>query len=145
MSIIEITAEQADQFRAAGIRVRFAIHPEDLTRPVMLPPPPAVIEVDVKPITRVRKVGAKFTQQYRKGTLVRLADNWEQRLAAIPGDSKRYDVYAGVALVLSDHVRPMLRHKLWKATGKFLGKQYTSISSTLTDMLREGFLVVVGP
>ena len=73
-----------------------------------------------------------------------LADNWEALLAKIPQDSKRYDIYESVALIITENRKPMPRHKVWKESGKFLGKQYTSISSTLTDMLREGFLVVAG-
>lgn len=141
MSIIEITAEQAEQFRAVGIRVRYAIHPSDL---VLQPPPVEVIDVTPTRIKRVRTVSTKFTQQFRKGTVVNLAHNWEEQLAAVPKESKRYDIYAGVALVICDNGKPMFRHKVWHATKKLLGKQYTSISSTLTDMLREGFLVAVG-
>lgn len=144
MSIIEITAEQAEQFKLAGIRIRYAIDPADMFQQSVVAVSPTVIDITPTPIRRVRTVKARFTQQFRKGTIVRLADNWEQQLAAIPVDSKRYDIYAGVSLVLNDNGKPMARHKLWHATMKFLGKQYTSVSSNLTDMLREGFLVTVG-
>lgn len=142
MTLIEITAEQADQFRAAGVMVRYAIVPTDLS-----PAPPKVIHrhdvIDVTPkvVTRKRAIGTTtFTQQFRKGTVVRLAPDWEKQAQKIPEDSKRYDIYVAVGLLLSENGK-MLRHNLWHATQKLLGKQYTSVSSSLTDMLREGFLI----
>lgn len=139
MSIIEITAEQAEQFRAAGIRVRYAIHPSDLALPA------SVIDVTPQPvIKRVRVSTRKFTQVWRKGTIVRLGDNYQDMLDRYPDKgSKLYDVYQAVALLLNDHGKPMLRHKLWHATNKFLGKKYTGTSTTLTKMLRSGFLITV--
>lgn len=141
MNLIEITAEQADQFRAAGVRVRYAIFPTDLApAPVVIHSQP-VIDVTPKVVTRKRATGVTtFTQQFRKGTVVRLAADWETQVQKIPEDSRRYDIYVAVGLLLTEN-RKMVRHSLWHATQKLLGKQYTSISSTLTDMLREGFLV----
>jgi hypothetical protein len=142
MSIIEITAEQAEQFRAAGIRVRYAIHPSDLALPA------SVIDVTPQPvIKRVRGTTRKFTQVWRKGTWVRLSDNHQDMLDRYSDkNSKLYDVYQAVALLLNERNNaPMLRHKLWHATNKFLGKKYTGTSTTLTKMLRSGFLITVQP
>lgn len=146
MTIIEITAEQAEQFKAVGVRVRYAIHPSDLvvTMPPLVQP---IIDVTPEVVVKRKRINPppRFKQEFRKGTVVKLGDNYQSFLDKFHGEppSMKHDVYQTVAMLLSDHGKPMLRHKLWHATNKFLGKKYTGTSTIFTKMLREGYLVTV--
>jgi hypothetical protein len=141
MNLIEITAAQAEQFQAVGIRVRFAIFPEDLKATVIVPQ--AATDAPRKPPTLAPRKG-KFRIRYRKGTNVWLPPNYDAIVRRIDSKFVRREVAEAIGLVLREHGKPMVRHELCKKVEALCGKNSRvarSVAQQITVMLDAGHLI----
>jgi hypothetical protein len=145
MNLIEITAVQAEQFKAVGVPVRYAIFPDDLKETVIVPQ--AISDTPPKSPDLVARKG-KFKQRYRKGTSVSLPPNYDAIVRRIDGKLVRREVAEAIGLVLREHGKPMVRHELWKKVEALCGKKSRAARSAerqITIMLDAGHLIANNP
>lgn len=151
--LIEITSEQAEQFRLVGVKVRYAIFPSDLVAihqapSPTLPPAPAIEPTfapsPVRALTEDRHK-APYEQQFPRNRLVMLCANPETYV-------KRYDgvirQYAEAALMILKDLppgQPIRKGDLTKRIEKLMGKSAGSCSSGVFRLCVDGFLQVVEP
>lgn len=148
MDLIEITADQAKLFEAAGIKVRYAIYPTDL---VVKATPAEVATAIAKPadapaiVGPTRRAAKKYRQRYGKDTLVEPAPNVERVIARkCKQAGPTRNIVDAAVMVLRDHGKPMARSVLWHQVNALVGdgKPLSGVSSEITRAIDRGILVI---
>jgi hypothetical protein len=134
---IEVTFEQAEQFRAAGVKVYYGIKPQD----VSVSP-----QVEAPAVDKPRRAVTRgWQQKWGKFTTVRLAPNYAKLAARTTGKLQR-ELYAAISMVVTDAGgtinRSELRNKVSALVGR-TGDGKDGVSTLITAMLRKKMLLEV--
>ena len=147
---IEITAEQAEAFRKAGVPVKavYTIALKDVVaaqfaKPASLSLPPD----DPKPrVYKTERVHKKIKHLFPRGTVVRMSAQFDKTLRRYAEGQHQRQTMEAVRMVLTDRGNePMLRSELFHAVRGVIGDNAIGrgASSALTLMLETGMLEVV--